>query len=338
MPQKTYTIEDLNLLIETHFFMWKFPHKDTEFNYSRSRITVIDINGFETTTCLLELKAKAKRGNFNTVLSKSQQTTDCMDDWKDRCNITHQQKYDYSLITSKNFRYIHDPHKIICPLHGEFSQRGNVHLRGHGCPKCSLRAISFAQIYWLLWMEQEGKVEIRHALNDGEFKLPGTNIRVDGYCEQNNTVYEFYGDAYHGNPNVYQPGDFCSPRDKSKTAAELFQLTKQREQEIKSLGYRVEIAWESDWNELLSNGGIKLLPEYQEKLNQFKIQTPGERVNEKLKEYLLKLVSPNEMNWHVPQELECLVCGIKETYNSLGGKMRHLIKTNRRCMCQDCRK
>ena len=45
----------------------------------------------------------------------------------------HGDKYDYSKV-----EYINNSTKvcIICPEHGEFWQRPNHHLRGHGCPKC----------------------------------------------------------------------------------------------------------------------------------------------------------------------------------------------------------
>ena len=45
----------------------------------------------------------------------------------------HGNKYDYSKINYKNSRT-----KMIigCPIHGEFLQDGEHHLRGQGCPKC----------------------------------------------------------------------------------------------------------------------------------------------------------------------------------------------------------
>lgn len=46
----------------------------------------------------------------------------------------HGEKYDYSKV-----RYVDNKTKvcIICPIHGEFWQTPNHHLRGHGCPKCN---------------------------------------------------------------------------------------------------------------------------------------------------------------------------------------------------------
>ena len=47
----------------------------------------------------------------------------------------HGKKYDYTLVEFKRYT---DKVKIICPKHGIFTQRANIHARvGMGCPKCS---------------------------------------------------------------------------------------------------------------------------------------------------------------------------------------------------------
>lgn len=50
-----------------------------------------------------------------------------------KAHDAHGDKYDYSKI-----KYAKSSMKvsIICKEHGEFQQRANVHLSGHGCPKC----------------------------------------------------------------------------------------------------------------------------------------------------------------------------------------------------------
>jgi hypothetical protein len=37
---------------------------------------------------------------------------------------------------------------------------------------------------------------IQHKMNDGEFKIKRNHFcyKADGYCEKNNTVYEYHGD------------------------------------------------------------------------------------------------------------------------------------------------
>jgi hypothetical protein len=55
------------------------------------------------------------------------------------CNLVHNKKYDYSNTeyTSKDVKI-----KIICPIHGEFEQIANDHIRGAGCKKCSFNGIN----------------------------------------------------------------------------------------------------------------------------------------------------------------------------------------------------
>lgn len=51
----------------------------------------------------------------------------------DRCNIIHNDDYDYSKF---NYTNIISNGIIICKKHGEFNQRMSSHLEGKGCPKC----------------------------------------------------------------------------------------------------------------------------------------------------------------------------------------------------------
>ena len=49
---------------------------------------------------------------------------------------SHKIVYDYSKVEYKDCK---TPVTIICPIHGEFRQRPDSHLRGAGCPKCNKR-------------------------------------------------------------------------------------------------------------------------------------------------------------------------------------------------------
>ena len=55
------------------------------------------------------------------------------EDFVKKANKVHDGKYDYS-----NVVYVNNKTKvcIICPEHGEFWQRPNEHINGHGCSKC----------------------------------------------------------------------------------------------------------------------------------------------------------------------------------------------------------
>ena len=60
-------------------------------------------------------------------------------------------------------------------------------------------------------------------------------LLVDGYDPITNTIYEFYGDYYHGHPKLFDP-KMMNPTSK-KTFGELYRLTKLREKHIIQAGF-----------------------------------------------------------------------------------------------------
>lgn len=59
------------------------------------------------------------------------------EDFVERSNKIHNNKYDYSKVDWINTRkYV----EIICPIHGVFTQQAYKHLQGRGCPKCAPNA------------------------------------------------------------------------------------------------------------------------------------------------------------------------------------------------------
>lgn len=166
-----------------------------------------------------------------------------------RCSDIHNNFYDYSKVVYKNS---YTNVIINCPKHGEFKQSLNTHLRGYGCKLCSVAGVSKKALYWLKQEELKDNISIQHALNGGEYKIPNTRYYVDGYCEETNTVYEFHGDVFHGNPVKYQPLDHCHPYDKKITAGVLYFKTVKKEQKLKQMGYNVVILWESEFNKTFS--------------------------------------------------------------------------------------
>lgn len=121
-------------------------------------------------------------------------------------------------------------------------------LLGTGCPDCVNKGYSTKAINWLSDIAKSTGLNIRHALNGGEFRIPGTKFYADGFCEDTNTIYEFYGDAFHGNPEMFHATDNCHPFDKRIKAGTLFTKTKQREQLLVGLGYNIVTIWETDYN------------------------------------------------------------------------------------------
>lgn len=110
---------------------------------------------------------------------------------------------------------------------------------------------SRACIKWLESIEAQLGRRIRHAENGGEYRIPlanGRYYKVDGYDELTNTIYEFHGDVWHGNPKVFDDDDCPHPHDKTVTAKELYDATIARDEFLRG-AYNLVTIWESDWNE-----------------------------------------------------------------------------------------
>ena len=162
----------------------------------------------------------------------------------EKANKIHNNKYDYSKVD-----YIKHDLKvnIICKIHGEFEQIASSHLIGQCCPKCcKSKQYSKSQISWLNFISKYNNINIQHAENIGEFTIPTTKYKADGYCKETNTIYEYNGDYYHGNPKLFKSIEFN--KTTNCTFGDLYQKTLEREQQIKDLGYNLVVMWEYDWN------------------------------------------------------------------------------------------
>lgn len=139
---------------------------------------------------------------------------------------------------------------LVCKQ--EWSARfSSVVNQGTGCPACATllnkNGQSKSELQWLTDMERRIGNPIRHAGNIGQFHVPGTRLRVDGYCSNTNTVFEFYGDAFHGNPDVYRRFETPNFFRPSVSALRLYRATLAREVMLKDLGYRIISIWENDY-------------------------------------------------------------------------------------------
>lgn len=137
----------------------------------------------------------------------------------------HGDKYDYSKVDYKNSR---DKVTIICPIHGEFQQKANEHLRGHGCSKCGgthkLTQEQFIdkskEVHGdkydytdLVYTNMQTKVKIKCPIH-GEFEqLPSLHLKGNGCpkcagrCSSTedyiNKAKEIHGDKYDYSKVVY---------------------------------------------------------------------------------------------------------------------------------------
>lgn len=102
---------------------------------------------------------------------------------------------------------------------------------------------------WLESLMRDQNIFIQCACNIGEYRICNTRFFADGYCEETNTIYEFYGNVWHGNPNLFDLNDCVHPF-LDITVGELYENTLQREKIIRELGYNLITIWESEWDEL----------------------------------------------------------------------------------------
>lgn len=120
------------------------------------------------------------------------------------------------------------------------------HLKKFGFNVRPVGSYSYKAVLWIEFIMKEQNIFIQHAQNIGEYRISNTRFFADGYCKETNTIYEFYGDLWHGNPNMFESDyNFLY-----QTAGERYHNTIQRENKIKSLGYNLISIWENEWNEL----------------------------------------------------------------------------------------
>jgi len=157
----------------------------------------------------------------------------CKNDFVSKAKKIHGDIYDYS-----KTNYINSRKKVTveCCIHGEFLVTPNNHLsKKSGCPGCH-RNISKIETEFLDYIQ----VKIRN------YSLPEYKSKhVDGYDPITNTVYEFLGDFWHGNPEKYNHLDIN--RVTKTPYGHLFDKTFRMFDKIKSIGYNVKYIWENDW-------------------------------------------------------------------------------------------
>ena len=101
-------------------------------------------------------------------------------------------------------------------------------------------------IMWLNYVSNG--LNIQHALNGGEKKLTinENTYKIDGFCEETNTIYEFYGCFWHGCQNCYKPNIINSKNQKDMGT--LNDLTIEKCETIKNAGYNHVSTYECQVN------------------------------------------------------------------------------------------
>lgn len=237
----------LERIKENHGNKFLYPYIENEYKDSNSLITIIcPVHGEFKQSVVSHTVQNfgCKKCGYNSRRHTLEQV---INSFKKK----HNDHYDYSKVVYDESTNANSKVTIICPTHGEFEQSVASHKKGQGCPSCASNngGVSFKALTWLEHIATATGIHIQHAANGGEYKIPGTSYRVDGFCKETNTVYEFHGDLFHGNIHKFDPKIHNNPFRK-ETVGELYQLTIAREADIRNLGYNLVTIWESEYDAL----------------------------------------------------------------------------------------
>lgn len=146
-------------------------------------------------------------------------------------------EYDYNHVSYVNN---YTPVELICNKHGSFHIAPKDLLFYHrSCPKCNpTNSVSAGETAWLNSLGIKCR-QHRITMHDSSF------IVADGYDPATNTVYEYWGDFWHGNPDVFPSGN--NARNQIPFAT-LYKNTVDKKIKIIESGFNLVDIWESDFN------------------------------------------------------------------------------------------
>lgn len=78
-----------------------------------------------------------------------------------------------------------------------------------------------------------------------KIKVENTYLYADGYDESTNTIYEFFGDYWHANPDKYKATYYN--QSVYKTAQEIRDRDANYFKLLRALGYNIKFVWENDY-------------------------------------------------------------------------------------------
>lgn len=175
----------------------------------------------------------------------------------------HGYNYNYKLITAEH--WIGDNHNvpIICKLHGQFTQNRVSHSNGSMCIKCAkikrsnsrrLNTIESHKSRYkksrILTKERQWIASFNNTdIQLNKFiKLNNVGIYPDGIDYKTKTIYEFWGDFWHGNPDKFNSDEINIVNKKS--FGELFKSTQIKRHLILNSEYSLVEIWETDYKKL----------------------------------------------------------------------------------------
>lgn len=141
---------------------------------------------------------------------------------------------------------INKNHEFICSKgHTWETSLGNILYSRSGCPYCHNASSSKPEKQWLALLNNKNIVE--NAL----LRIEGISytVRPDGYDPTTKTIYEFYGDYWHGHISLWN----SSRKVRGLSMREVNMKTRKKEKALLKAGYKVVYCWEYDFKRYLKS-------------------------------------------------------------------------------------
>lgn len=132
-----------------------------------------------------------------------------------RAREVHGDKYDYSKV---EYKTAHDKITIICPIHGEFEQSPDKHLRRRGCPECAQIMRSNKQRKTAEKFIEEARAVHGDEYDYSKVKYIKNSIKVKIICPKHG--------EFEQSPNKHLLGQGCPFCKRSKLEMEVEKLLK----------------------------------------------------------------------------------------------------------------
>lgn len=172
------------------------------------------------------------------ILHQSQGCPKCSHNYSythaDFCDKSHDRYGDKFEIVS-TYNGMKHPITLSCKYHGRFTlpKAENHFISSGGCPDCLLDTrMTNLKPGNISKVEKEWLDSLSVPLRQHTIIINSKKFIVDGFDPKTNTVYEYHGSFWHGNPSIFNKDDINPVLN--VTFGELYERTKHREHIIES--------------------------------------------------------------------------------------------------------
>ena len=172
----------------------KYDYSKVEYKNNHTKVCIIcpehgefwqipkeHLNGCGCPKC-----GKIKRGNLRKMNILT---------FINKCNKIHNNKYDYTKVVYTN---AHTKVCIICPVHGEFWQIPNNHLKGQGCPICSNKTKGKYQISNTEEFIKKAKEKHGNKYDYSKVEYTNNRVKINITCLEHGEFWQKPNDHLNG--------------------------------------------------------------------------------------------------------------------------------------------